>query len=132
MKPSMFSQRNINVYNKRNIFSFNVEGFKIKFLVTTLENEDLYMIKKVGEVGLPRCLDHLPAFINMKTINDILQISKYFGRNAVRIWNKVKSAGVKKSNTMTISMPRFLYTCIKIKLPIQPLVIVSVQNAVNI
>lgn len=35
-------------------------------------------MKKLGEVVLPRCIDDLPAFINMKMINDLLQITRYF------------------------------------------------------
>lgn len=35
-------------------------------------------MKQVGEVVLPRSLDGMPYFINMKTINDLLQVTKCY------------------------------------------------------
>lgn len=78
IKLGMFTQRIINIDNKQNVFSFHIEGFTITFFSTSLENEKVYVMKKVGEVKFPRSIDNLPSFMNMKTVNDLLQISKYF------------------------------------------------------
>ncbi|CEG66580.1 hypothetical protein RMATCC62417_03127 [Rhizopus microsporus] len=77
-KLAMFTQRTINISNKQNVFSFNIKGFKVKFFVTSLKNERVYLMKQVGEVVLPRSLDGMPYFINMKTINDLLQVTKCY------------------------------------------------------
>lgn len=78
VKLAILTQRTININNKQNVFSFNIVGFKVSFFVTRIENEHVYVMKKVREVVLSRCLYSLPSFSNMKTMNDILQISKYF------------------------------------------------------
>jgi hypothetical protein len=78
IKLAISTQRTININSKQHVFSFNIEGFKANLYVTSIENEHVYVMKKVGEVVLTRCLDDLPSFINMKTINGILQIVKYF------------------------------------------------------
>lgn len=44
VKLAIFTQRTININNKQNIFSFNIVGF--------IENEHVYVMKKMGEVVL--------------------------------------------------------------------------------
>lgn len=77
VKLAIFTQCTININNKKE-FSFNIEGFKVNFFVTSLESESVYVMKKMEDVVLPRCLNDLLSFVNMKTINEILQITKYF------------------------------------------------------
>ncbi|ORE09838.1 hypothetical protein BCV72DRAFT_201019 [Rhizopus microsporus var. microsporus] len=47
LKLAIFILRTINIDSKQNIFSFNIEGFKINFFVTSIENEKIYVMKKL-------------------------------------------------------------------------------------
>lgn len=102
VKLTIFTQRAININNEQNVFSYSIEGFKVNFFVTSIENEHVHICneKNEREVTLPRCIDGLPFFINMKTINDILQITKYFWELR-RYW----SSQLEKRNPIR-SLPR--------------------------
>lgn len=58
------------------------------FFLTSLENECVYIMKKIGEIEFPSCPDDLPLFINMKIVNDLLQISRgvFFGKSVILTW----------------------------------------------
>lgn len=78
IKLLMFTQRTININSIQNVFSFNIHGFKVTFFVTSIENEHVYVMKKLGEIVVPSYIHELSFFINMSTINDLLQITRYF------------------------------------------------------
>ncbi|KAI8370612.1 uncharacterized protein BYT42DRAFT_482033, partial [Radiomyces spectabilis] len=60
--------------------SFQIYGFGVTFFLTRLRHDGIYVMQEIAHMVLPRSIEEMATFINMKSLRTLLKITETFWR----------------------------------------------------
>ncbi|ORE07330.1 hypothetical protein BCV72DRAFT_326749, partial [Rhizopus microsporus var. microsporus] len=77
-KIACFSKEDSDCHLLEPAIAFQVHGLAVKFYLTRLDHDGLYMMYEIGHLDFPSSLAQLPVFINLKNLNILLLVCHIF------------------------------------------------------